>query len=122
MLLDWSPIWLTQPHTTSSMIAGSTPVRSTSAVSTSADRSCGCTPAREPLRLPIGVRMASTMTASGMTVPLGCAIAAVSVDLVPVGLTPVGLTPVEDAAPAQLLDDGERHPCGPADHDRPGAV
>src|SRR5882757_11585822 len=70
MLLDWSPIWLTHPHTTSSMITGSIPVRSTSAVSTSADRSCGCIPASEPLRLPIGVRTASTMTASGMTGPL----------------------------------------------------
>jgi hypothetical protein len=51
----------TQPNTTSSTAAGSTPVRSTSARRTWAPRSAGCTLASPPPRLPTGVRTASTM-------------------------------------------------------------
>src|SRR6516164_7962377 len=64
MLLDWSPIWDTQPQMTSSTRAGSSPARLAISVSTSADRSTGCTPASPPPRLPTGVRTASTITAS----------------------------------------------------------
>ena len=46
------------------------PVRSTSAFSVSAARSTGCQSFRRPLRLPSGVRMASTMTAVGMAIDL----------------------------------------------------
>src|SRR4051794_26668446 len=63
MLLDWSPTCDTQPQTTSSTIPGSTPARSTSAVSTSADKSAACISDSPPLRLPTGVRTASTITA-----------------------------------------------------------
>src|SRR4051794_39274727 len=59
-----SPTCMTQPQITSSTRAGSTPVRSTIACSTRADRSAEWMPARPPLRLPTGVRTASTMTAS----------------------------------------------------------
>ena len=47
---------------------GSMPVRSTSARRTCAERSTGWTSASDPFRLPIGVRTASTTTASG-TIP-----------------------------------------------------
>src|SRR5947209_1293789 len=64
MLLDWSPTCDTHPHTTSSMTFGSMPARSTSSLSTTADRSAACMADRAPLRLPTGVRTASTMTVS----------------------------------------------------------
>ena len=64
MLLDWSPTCETQPQTTSSTISGSMPARSTSALSTSADRSAACMSDSPPLRLPTGVRTASTITVS----------------------------------------------------------
>src|ERR1700739_4558078 len=64
MLLDWSPTCDTHPQTTSSTIAGSMPVRSTSSQRTTAERSAGCIPDSPPLRLPTGVRTASTITAS----------------------------------------------------------
>src|SRR3954463_10857130 len=64
MLLDWSPTCDTQPQTTSSMIPGATPARSTSAVRTSADKSAACISESPPLRLPTGVRTASTITVS----------------------------------------------------------
>src|SRR5215469_2386054 len=70
MLLDWSPIWDTQPQMTSSTSAGSSPVRSAISVSTSADRSTGCTSASPPPRLPTGVRTASTITASRIAASL----------------------------------------------------
>src|ERR1700759_2818951 len=46
------------------MMFGSIPVRSTSSVSTMADRSAACMLDNPPLRLPTGVRTASTMTVS----------------------------------------------------------
>src|SRR5271170_4468643 len=46
------------------MMSGSTPVRCSSSLSTSADRSAACTLDSPPLRLPTGVRTASTMTVS----------------------------------------------------------
>src|SRR5206468_903999 len=54
----------THPHTTSSMTFGSMPARCTSSLSTTADRSAACMADRPPLRLPTGVRTASTMTVS----------------------------------------------------------
>src|SRR4051794_2826003 len=65
-----SPTWPTQPQMTSSTSTGSTPARPTRALSTCADRSAGCTPDSPPLRLPVGVRTASTITASRMSCPL----------------------------------------------------
>ncbi len=64
-----SPTWLTQPHTTSSTVAGSRPVRSVRAVSTWADRSTGWISDSAPPRRPMGVRTASTITASRMRCP-----------------------------------------------------
>ena len=58
------PSWLTQPMRTSSTAPGSMPVRSTRAFSACAPRSAGCTSASAPLRVPTGVRTASTMYAS----------------------------------------------------------
>src|ERR1700684_2718161 len=46
------------------MMFGSMPVRTTSSFSTSADKSAACMLDRPPLRLPTGVRTASTMTVS----------------------------------------------------------
>src|SRR4051794_504582 len=65
-----SPTWPTQPQMTSSTSAASPPARSTSAFSTCADRFAGCPPDSPPLRLPTGVRTASTITASRMSCPL----------------------------------------------------
>src|ERR1700760_4569254 len=86
MLLDWSPTCETHPHTTSSTMSGSIPARSASALSTIADRSAACISDSPPLRLPTGVRTASTITVSRIhslrsrygpattehRVPLGC--------------------------------------------------
>src|SRR5690606_24905711 len=71
MLNACSPACETQPVMTSSICAGSMPVRSTSALRTSPSRSAGCQPESAPpgLPLPIGVRMASTMTASRIKTP-----------------------------------------------------
>ena len=63
MLTPCSPTCITQPITTSSTTPGSMPVRSTSAFSVSAARSTGCQSLSLPLRLPSGVRTASTITA-----------------------------------------------------------
>ena len=57
----WGPTCPTQPHSTSSIASGETPVRSTRARSTAAPRSAGCTPARVPPRLPTADRTAPTM-------------------------------------------------------------
>ncbi len=67
-----SPTWSTVPPITSSISAGSTPERSTSVRRVWARSSTGWTWASEPfgLPLPIGVRTASTMTASRMVRPL----------------------------------------------------
>src|SRR5437764_2926291 len=62
----WAPTCMTQPMTTSSMTAGSMPLRSTSAFRVSAARSAGCQPDSFPLRFPPAVRTASTMTAVAM--------------------------------------------------------
>jgi hypothetical protein len=53
-----SPTWLTQPKITSSIAAGSMPLRSTNAFSTSPAISAGCQPASLPLRRPPAVRIA----------------------------------------------------------------
>src|SRR5271166_2307604 len=57
----------TQPTITSSTAAGSTSTRSNRPWNTPAPKSIGCTPARDPLRLPAAVRTASTMYASGIS-------------------------------------------------------
>ena len=69
MLVDCSPVCITQPITTSSMMPGSIPVRSISAFIVSAMRSTGCQSFNLPFRRPSGVRMASTMTALNMVSP-----------------------------------------------------
>jgi hypothetical protein len=56
-----SPIWVTQPICTSSISPGSMSTRWTRPFRTDAARSSARTPAREPFRLPIGERTASTM-------------------------------------------------------------
>src|SRR3954470_22590331 len=55
MSIVCSPVCETQPQITSSTRPGSTPERSTSELSTCADRLTGWTPDRPPLRLPTGV-------------------------------------------------------------------
>ena len=65
----WAPMVSAQPKMTSSMAAGSTPVRSTSERMTCAPRSAGCVLARPPRRRPTGVRIASTRKASAMVAP-----------------------------------------------------
>src|SRR5713226_1830701 len=72
MLPDCSPTCWAQPAMTSSIRAGSSPVRVTSASSVPASRSMGCTPASAPpsLPLPEGVRTASTITAVPSSVML----------------------------------------------------
>lgn len=64
-----SPTWSTVPPMTSSTSAGSIPLRPTSSLRVWASSSTGCVPASAPpgLPLPMGVRTASTMTASRMT-------------------------------------------------------
>src|SRR4051794_35872231 len=68
MLYDCSPCGRPQPQIRSSTVVGSTSgFRSSSASTTNAPRSSGRIPVSEPLKArPIGLRMASTMTASGM--------------------------------------------------------
>jgi hypothetical protein len=68
-LLPCSPACVTQPPTTCSTIDASTPARFTTSICTAARISAGCSPDSNPLRFPIGVRTASTMTASGMSPP-----------------------------------------------------
>src|SRR5687768_13390106 len=64
MLLACSETWLTQPQITSSMTDGSRWLRSAKARRTVADSSAGWMFASAPFRLPMGVRTASTITAS----------------------------------------------------------
>ena len=66
MLSPCAPSGIAQPHSTSSTSAGSKFTRCTTALSTSADRSTGCTVASPPSFLPraTAVRTALTMTAS----------------------------------------------------------
>ena len=66
ILPDCSPAWPTQPMITSSIKAGSAPVRSTSASSTCAARSAGCQPDSLPPLRPPRWRTAATMYASAM--------------------------------------------------------
>src|SRR5690606_30167768 len=68
MLVDCSPACPTQPMITSSISAGSAPLRSTSASRTWAARSAGCQPASRPPLRPPAVRAAATMNASAMMV------------------------------------------------------
>src|ERR1700730_18144783 len=63
MFTPSSRVWVTQPATTSSTSAGSTPARVTSSRSVRASRSSGRTGLSEPPRRPIAVRTASTITA-----------------------------------------------------------
>jgi hypothetical protein len=66
MFTDWSPTCVTAPAITSSIRAGSTPVRATTSRRLCASRSTGRTSCSAPptLPLPTGVRTAPTMTAS----------------------------------------------------------
>src|SRR5262245_38048481 len=68
MLTPCSPTCDTHPMITSSTSAGSTSLRSTTARSTCAARSTGCHSLSIPLRRPSGVRTASMITASVMSV------------------------------------------------------
>src|SRR6185295_19910092 len=68
MLKPCSWTCVTQPRTMSSTVAGSMPLRLTSAAITSPARSSGRQWASAPSFLPIGVRIASRMTASLLTV------------------------------------------------------
>src|SRR5438067_1696417 len=70
MFIPCSPVCVTQPTMTSSTLPGSTPARSTTSFNVSASRSSGRTGLNLPLRRPIAVRTASTMTASLMTLSL----------------------------------------------------
>ena len=65
-----SPDWVTQPPTTSSMVPGSTSLRSSRDRSVSPSRSEGCQFASAPFRLPTAVRTVSTMTASRASIAL----------------------------------------------------
>src|SRR5437763_1737724 len=65
--------WPTAPHTTSSMLAGSMPLLSTTCLMAAASMSSGRTSTKDPLPArPIGVRPVATMTASGTGLPLLC--------------------------------------------------
>ena len=68
MLNPCSPTWSTQPITTSSTSLGSILTRSTSALSVSASRSSGRTPASLPFFRPTAVRTAPTITALCMVI------------------------------------------------------
>ena len=57
-----SPAWVTHPPTICSISAGSTPERFTTSIWAAASSSAACRPDNHPLRLPIGVRTASTIT------------------------------------------------------------
>src|SRR5262245_53264059 len=67
MLPACGPIASTHPAMTSSTATGPTSTRSNRPRHAAAPRSTGCTPARDPLRLPTAVRTASTTYASGMS-------------------------------------------------------
>src|SRR6058998_2188777 len=65
-----SPAWFVQPRITSSIVSGSTPVRSTSALIGMAARSSTRTDASEPPCFPTGVLRAAQMYASRSDMPL----------------------------------------------------
>ncbi len=62
MLLDCSPYCVTQPPMACSTSAASMPARSTTAFCVAPSSSVACSPDSHPLRFPIGLRVASTMT------------------------------------------------------------
>src|SRR5207248_10183244 len=64
-----SSTWVTQPHCTSSISAGSTPFRVTSAFTTWAESSSPRMCESVPFLLPIGLRTASTIIALGLVAP-----------------------------------------------------
>ena len=71
MSLDCSPAWVTQPPTTCSTSSGSMPARREHlGLGEARAAPPGCTPASQPLRLPSGVRTASTMTGLPMATKL----------------------------------------------------
>ena len=57
-----SPAWVTQPPTTCSTVEGSMPDRFTTSTCAAPSTSAARRPESHPLRLPIGVRTASTIT------------------------------------------------------------
>jgi hypothetical protein len=61
-----SPACVTHPPTTCSISSGSTPARLTSSTWAAARSSAAWSPESHPLRFPMGVRTASTMTGVGM--------------------------------------------------------
>ncbi len=61
-LLPCSPAWVTQPPTTSSTVPASIPARSMTDTRAWRSTSVALSSESQPLRLPIGVRTASTMT------------------------------------------------------------
>jgi len=69
MLLDCSPYCVTQPPITCSTWPASIPAFSTSAFCVAPNSSVACRPDNQPFRLPIGLRVASTMT--GLPIPSG---------------------------------------------------
>ena len=62
-----SPAWVTHPPTTCSTAAGSIPARLTTSTWAAPRMSGARRPESQPLRLPIGVRTASTITGCAMT-------------------------------------------------------
>src|SRR5437588_4269813 len=64
-----SPAWVTQPPMICSTEPGSMPARLTTSICAAARSSAGCSPDSHPLRLPIGVRTASTITGWDMASP-----------------------------------------------------
>ena len=62
MLLDCSPYCVTQPPMSCSTSPASMPAFSTTAFCTAPSSSVACSPDSHPLRLPIGLRVASTIT------------------------------------------------------------
>src|SRR5271170_6196858 len=66
MLNDCSPAWVTQPPKICSTSEGSIPDRLINSTCAAPSNSAGCTPESAPLRLPIGVRTASTITGCAM--------------------------------------------------------
>ena len=69
MLLDCSPNCVTQPPMICSTSPASMPAFSTRAFCTAPSSSVACRPDNHPFRLPIGLRVASTMT--GLPIPPG---------------------------------------------------
>ena len=64
-----SPAWVTHPPTICSTSEGSIPARFTSSTWAVARSSAAWKPDNHPLRLPIGVRTASTITGRAIALP-----------------------------------------------------